>query len=269
MQILYNYYDYLSNYSKSTQNTYYENVKLFIRYLQETKGKSDIIHICNIEQSDIYNYIAYMDHLSKNTKAIRLNSIKNFYSYLKIRQDYFEDIKLFNLNKKMPCCLSSSQLERLFNYYSGKRNKLIIYLFISTGIRLSELANIKIEDINLEEKYIKIMCKGGKERNVLINEKCKRMIKDYMNTEGNLFNIKKRQIQNIVSSALKNLNLKGSTHTLRHSSASIIYQNTKDILLVKEFLGHSSVVSTQVYAHLNNNEVKRAVENHPLANFKV
>ena len=269
MQILYNYYDYLSNYSKSTQNTYYENVKLFIRYLKETKGKTDIIHICNIEQSDIYNYVAYMDNLSKNTKAIRLNSIKNFYSYLKIRQDYFEDIKLFNLNKKMPYCLSSLQLERLFNYYSDKRNKLIIYLFISTGIRLSELANIKKEDINLKEKYIKVICKGGKERNVLINEKCKQMIIDYECKDEKLFNIKKRQIQNIVTNALKKLNLKGSTHTLRHSSASIIYQNTKDILLVKEFLGHSTVVSTQVYAHLNNDEIKRAVESNPLANFKV
>ena len=268
MQILYNYYDYLSNYSKSTQNTYYENVKLFIRYLKETKGKTDIIHICNIEQSDIYNYIAYMDNLSKNTKAIRLNSIKNFYSYLKIRQDYFEDIKLFNLNKKMPSCLSSSQIDRLYNYYSDKRNKLIIYLFISTGIRLSELANINTEDINLKEKYIKVICKGGKERKILINEKCSQMLKEYM-TEGKLFKIKKRQIQNIVTNALKKLNLKGSTHTLRHSSATIMYQHTKDILLVKEFLGHKTVLSTQIYTHINNEEVRRAVENHPLANFKI
>ena len=94
------------------------------------------------------------------------------------------------------------------------------------------------------------------------------MLKEYM-TEGKLFKIKKRQIQNIVTNALKKLNLKGSTHTLRHSSATIMYQHTKDILLVKEFLGHKTVLSTQIYTHINNEEVRRAVENHPLANFKI
>ena len=269
MQILYNYYEYLSNYSKSTQDTYFECVKLYLRYLEETKGKLDIFRVCNIEQSDIYNYIAYMDKLSKNTKGVRLSAIKKFYSYLKIRQELFEDIKLFNLNKKVPYCLSSQQTRLLYNYYTDKRNKLIIYLFLSTGIRLSELANIRIEDINLKEKYIRIKCKGAKERNILINEKCKQMILEYMGESGRLFEIKKRQIQNIVTNALKKLNLKGSTHTLRHTSASMIYQSTKDILLVKEFLGHSSVVSTQVYAHINNDEVREAVERNPLANFKV
>ena len=269
MQILYSYYNYLSNYSVTTKEVYFKNVKLYLKYLKEVKGKNDIIQVCNIKKSDIYNYVAYMDNLSKNTKDIRLNSIKNFYSFLNkdLSNFLFEDIKLYDLNIKLPHCLSSSQAGQVLNYYTDKRNKLIIYLFLTTGIRLSELANIKIQDINLKEKFIKVKCKGGKERNALINEKCKLMLEDYIGDREKLFEIGKRQIQNIVKNALTNLGLKGSTHTLRHTSASILYQNTKDILLTKEFLGHSTIISTQIYAHINNDMVKRAVESNPLANF--
>lgn len=268
MQILYSYYNYLSNYSNATKEEYYECVKLYLRYLKETKGRDDIIQICNVKQYDIYNYVAYMDALSKNTKNIRLNAIKNFYSFLdkNLSEVLFEDIKLYGSRIKTPYFLSSCELRTLCDYYKGKRNRLIIYLFVSTGIRLSELANIKVADINLKDKTIKIKCKGRQERIILINEKCKRMLKDYMSGEM-LFNIKKRQIQNIVTDAIKGLGLKGSVHTLRHSSASMMYQYTKDILLTKEFLGHKSIISTQIYTHIHNDEVKRAVESNPLANF--
>lgn len=269
MQILYSYYNYLSNYANSTKEVYYNCVKLYLRYLKDTKGKDDIIQICNINKSDIYNYVAYMDNLSKNTKQIRLNAVKNFYSFLNkdLSNFLFEDIKLYGSNIKMPYCLSSSQCKRLINYYTDIRNRLIIYLFLSTGIRLSELSNIKISNINLNDKYIKCVCKGRKERIVFINEKCKKMLVDYIGDREYLFEISKREIQYIVTNALRDLGFNGSVHTLRHSSASIMYQNTKDILLTKEFLGHKTIISTQIYTHINNDEVKKAVENNPLANF--
>lgn len=271
MQILYSYYNYLSNYANSTKEVYYDCVKLYLRYLKDTKGRDDIIQICNVKKSDIYNYVAYMDNLSKNTRKIRLNAIKNFYSFVNkdLSKFLFEDIKLYGLNIKMPYCLSSLQIRGILDYYTDKRNRLIIYLLLTTGIRVSELANIKIQDINLKEKHIKIKCKGGVERNVLINEKCKNMIQDYIGDRDYLFEIKKRDIQYIVKKAMVDLNINGSTHTLRHTSASIMYQNTKDILLTKEFLGHKTVISTQIYTHINNDMVKRAVESNPLANFKV
>lgn len=269
MQILYSYYNYLSNYCETTKDTYFRGVKYYLEYLKSTKGKSDIITICNIKKSDIYNYVAYMDNLSKNTKDVRLCAVKNFYSFLNkdISNYLFEDIKLYDLNKKLPYFLSSQKLKVLCNYYKDKRNSLIIYLFVSTGIRLSELANIKISDINIKEKCIKCRCKGRRERVVMINEKCKNMLKDYIGDREMLFEIGKREIQYIVTNALKDLGFKGSVHTLRHSSASIMYQSTKDILLTKEFLGHKTVISTQIYTHINNEEIRKAVDNNPLANF--
>lgn len=272
MELLYQYEEYLSNYSKTTKETYLICVEMYLRYLKETKGNITPITICNVSRGDIYNYIAYMDNLKRNTKAVRLYAIKNFYAFINknIAAFLFEDIKLYNLNNKMPVCLTSSQCEQLINYYKGKRNQLIIYLLLTTGIRVSECANLKIEDINLKEKFFRCYCKGGITRNVFMNEKLKKMLCDYIKEkEGYLFKIKKHDIQYIVKKALKKLGFNGSAHTLRHTAATIIYQNTRDILLVKEFLGHKTVISTQIYAHMNSELIKKAVESNPLANYEV
>ena len=264
MEILYRYYDYLSMYSISTKETYYECIKLYLKYLENTYGKVNPIIICNVNQSDIYNYLAYMNNLKKNTKKIRWYAIKNFYKYLKVEGDLFEDIKLYDYDKKMPYCLSSSQCKSLLNYYTDKRNKLIIYLFLTTGIRLSELANIRVEDI--DGNKIKVKCKGGVERVITITEKCSRMIQEYA-TSDKLFNISRKAIYDVVKKAMRDLKLNGSPHTLRHSFATIMYQETHDIRLVQELLGHKSIVSTQIYTHVSNESVKHAVNSNPLANY--
>lgn len=265
MRILYRYRDYLSTYSITTQKMYYECVKLYLEYLNEIYGSVNWLVICNVTKSDIYNYIAYMDKLQKNSKKVRLYAIKNFYKYLKI--DYlFEDIKLYGSSKKVPRILSLSQCRLLLDYYTDKRNRLIIYLFLTTGIRVSELANIRVEDVDFENKSIKIKCKGGVERVVVINQKCRDMIQDYA-TEGKLFNVTRNDIYYVVKHAMDKLNLEGSPHTLRHSFATIMYQETHDIRLVQELLGHKSIVSTQIYTHISNEAVKNAVESNPLANY--
>jgi site-specific recombinase XerD len=265
MELLYQYEEYLSNYSRTTKETYIENVKLYLKFLKEYKGNAEAITICNVNKGDIYNYIAYMEHLSKNAKKVRLYSIKNFYEFLglNLNNELFEGIKLYNSNIKMPYCLTWSQTKELINYYSDKRNKLIIYMFLTTGIRLNELAEIRIE--NIKNKIIKIQGKGDKERNVYINEKLSNMIHEYSEApEGKLFNISRSTIQYIIKSALKKLGYKGSTHTLRHTAATIMYKQTNDILLVKEFLGHKSINSTQIYTHMNNETLRRAVDSNPL-----
>ena len=263
MELLYSYRNYLSMYSKTTQKVYFDCIKFYFKYLNEVYGKVNPIIICNVSQADIYNYLAYMDKLSKNSRKIRIYAIKNFYSYLKIRQDLFEDIKVYGSNKKMPYYLSSQQCELLLNYYQDKRNQLIIYLFLTTGMRLSELAEIQIE--NIENSRIKIMCKGGVERWVYLNHKCNDMIHSYIqNKEGKLFDISRGAIQKLIIKAMRDLGIKGSVHTLRHTYASMMYQQTHDIRLVQELLGHKSIISTQIYAHINSEQVKNAVENNPL-----
>ena len=267
MELLYQYENYLSNYSKTTKETYLINVRMYLEYLRKVYGSDSPIIIMNVTRKDIYNYIAYMEGLSKNTIKIRLNSVKNFYSYLRISEDLFEDIKLYSVNKKMPRILSSSQCKRLINYYQDERNKLIIYMLLTTGIRLSELAGITYEDIDFNNNQIKIMCKGRIERYVLINSKCMEMISNYAKS-GRLFNVSKSTIQYTIKKAMRDLGLNGSVHTLRHSFATIMYQETHDILLVQKLLGHKSIESTKLYTHIVAEDVKRAVENNPLSEVR-
>lgn len=267
MQILYQYEQYLSNYSQRTKEEYLNNIRLYFRYLKEYKGDNELI-IYNVNKYDIYNYIAYMDHLSKNTKKVRLYAVKNFYKFLNsnLSNLLFEDIKLFNTDIKIPYYLSLSQCEALMNYYTDKRNKLIINIFLTTGIRLSEILEIKLE--NIKGDILKIKCKGNRDRHIILSKNTLKLIKEYTDKkEGYLFRLNKRTIQWIVCKALKDLGYKGSTHTLRHTAATIMYQETKDILLVKEFLGHKSIEATQIYTHISNEQVKNAVNSNPLAKW--
>lgn len=267
--ILYEYSNYLSTkYSNSTKETYLENVNLFLKFLKEYSGKENSnIQILNISKSDLFNYIAYIDNLSKGTKKVKLYSIKNFYTFLNrdISDFLFKDIKLFNTGVKMPKYLFTGQITPYMQFYTNERDKMLVYLFLNTGIRLSEMANLKIEDFNFIENYFIVLGKGKKYRKVFFSQKCKeKLLKFIQGKQGSLFNLNKRQIQYIIKKGMTACNINGSVHSLRHTFATTMYKQTKDILLVKELLGHTSVVSTQIYTHIDNEEIRKAVDNNPL-----
>ena len=267
VEILYNYEQYLSTkYLESTKETYLCNTNLFFKYLKKQKINPE-----EVTKADVYNYIAYMDNLKRSTIRTRLSAVKNYCKYQKLSDFLFEDIKLFDFNKKLPRILFSCQIGVLINYYKDTRNHLIIFLFLNTGIRISELANIQIENINFKEKYIYLKVKGGYFRKVFINETTSKKIKEYIKDrkKGSLFNLQRRQIHNIVTRPLKENNIKGSAHTLRHTFATEMYKQTHDILIVKELLGHKSIESTEIYTHLDNEVIKKAFLSNPLANFEV
>lgn len=266
MDLLYEYKAYLSTtYSKTTMQTYYLNIKLYFDFLDNSP-----IRILNATKTDILNYLAYIDNLSANTKENRLMSIKNYYNYVDkdLCKELFDDIVVFK-QQRLPHYLTLEEAKLLINYYSttNQRNHLILHLFLTTGIRESELINIEIKDINLEKKTIKIMAKNRVEREVAITENVKKLLEDYMGEDGKLFNIGRREVIYIVKKAMNALGLKGSVHTLRHTFATIMYEQTGDILVVKELLGHVSIESTMVYTHVCNERVKEAVENNPLADY--
>ena len=263
--ILYEYESYLSiNYSKSTKDSYFYAVKKYFEYM------GNHIKVMNAERKDIYNYIAYLDNLKGTTRRTYIKSLKNFYNFLNrnLSNYLFEDIKVYNLDIKLPKFLTSHECKALLHYYPDGRNQLIIYLFLTTGMRLGELAGIHRKDIDFKNNVIRVYGKGRKERNIFITEKCKLMIQNYI-TGDKLFNIKRREIQNIVVDAMRSLGYKGSTHTLRHTFATTMYNETRDILLVQKLLGHASIESTQIYTHIVNDRVREAVERNPLANYGV
>ena len=273
------------NYSVATIYEYELNIMQFFKFIETFKNiKISPILIYNIEKNDIIEYLNYLNYYNKNTGVTRKRkfyAIKSFYKWLKVSKNInidLDNVLLVSTYRKLPHVLNLEQCKKLLSYYKDDRNKLIIYIFLTTGIRISELQNIYIE--NIKDNKILLKVKGGKNRFITLNKQCKDMIQKYIKNNlnnistGPLFNIKGKKlsvggIRYIIYKAYKDLGYEGYTvHSLRHSSATLIYKATNDILVVKEYLGHSSIESTQIYTHIANDEIKKAIESNPLANFQ-
>ncbi len=248
-----------------------------------------------ISVTDIYNFIFYVSDERKNDKRARsrkISSLRSFFKYLTkvehiVEHDPTREIDMSSPKMALPKFLSLNESMRLLetsNNSDSKRDYCIITILLNCGIRLSELVSINIKDIDFYENRIKILGKGNKERMIYLNNACIAGLKNYLEIrtknqkaidEPALFisnqnkRISKRRVQQIVENAIKNAELDGkgfTTHKLRHTAATLMYQyGGADILTLKELLGHSSISTTEIYTHLNNEQVRNAIENNPLA----
>lgn len=248
-----------------------------------------------ISVTDIYNFIFYVSDERKNDKRARsrkISSLRSFFKYLTkvehiVEYDPTRDIDMPSPKMALPKFLSLNESMRLLetsNNSDSKRDYCIITILLNCGIRLSELVSINIKDIDFYENRIKILGKGNKERMIYLNNACIDGLKNYLEIrtknqkavdEPALFisnqnkRISKRRVQQIVENTIKNAELDGkgfTTHKLRHTAATLMYQyGGADILTLKELLGHSSISTTEIYTHLNNEQVRNAIENNPLA----
>lgn len=295
----------IKNYSPRTISGYNLDLLTFFKFILEYLNLDieikdiNIFILADIKESHIIAFLVYLNKVKNNSPETRnriLSAIKSFYKYLIIKYSYFknklnpaEHIKSAEHIIKIPKYLNledAKKIQKVFNKHNSRnpiRNNAIITLFLSSAMRLSELANINIKDINFDEKIIKIMGKGHKERFVYLTDSAINSIKEYLSYRSivdvdTLFlNNKNKQlsiygIERICNKAFKLVGLEEygyTTHSLRHTAATYIYGETKDILVVKEVLGHTSIMSTELYTHLKNDELKKAVEKNPLNNYKV
>ena len=191
----------------------------------------------------------------------------------------------------LPSILSEDEKNKIFATYNENcklidyRNEAILHIFLNCGLRLSEVSNLNIDDINLETNTFKIFGKGNKERTAYLNNITKKALETYLNFRKNmnvktnalfLSNYNKRlsisSIKAIVKQAysLAGLDEKQySAHTLRHTCATLLYRNGIDIKTIQELLGHVQVDTTQIYTHLHNEKVQQAMLEHPLSKFKI
>ena len=245
---------------------------------------------------DFYEYIFYLaDERDNNEKsrARKTSSLKSFFNYLTNNVHLLETNPIANIEmptqkKSIPKFLSLEESLKLLSSIDSnnyKRDYCIITLFLYCGMRLSELVGINKNDIDFTEKRLRLLGKGNKERIVYLNNACIDSLKEYLNSRENppsepqalflsKFNkrISKRRVQQIVENALKNANLDGlgySTHKLRHTAATLMYQHGNvDTLVLKEILGHESISTTEIYTHISNRDLQKATESSPLANIK-
>lgn len=297
------------NYSDGTIEVYktyiFDFLKFIINFqnLNITIKEINIFNLLQIQTSDIRAYLVYLSYHKKNnsnTRLVKIRALKTFFDWLLSTDPNGEkkgnpiknidDIKKIQNPPKYLTLTNAQKIQNVFNNKNCRypiRNNMIITLFLASGIRLSELAELNIEDILLEQYTLFIKNgKGGKERYAYINENCKNHLEKYlcyrktMKVQSNaLFlserknRISKREIQDIVSNAYNLMGLCDfdySVHTLRHTCATLTYIYVKqDILLIKEMLGHKQISTTEIYTHIHNNQIKEAINNNPLSNFNV
>lgn len=260
--------------------------------------------IKKIQLSDIHAFLSYMaiELKSKSaTRARKASTIRVFFNYLSQKANLIEINPAQNLetpksDKRLPKYLNLEQSKKLLEVTFDEDNRnyqrdyAIITLFLNCGLRLSELVGINIQDIDFSEAKLNVIGKGNKERTIYLNKACLRAVSEYLeirpksgikqdklNSNKALFlserreRISKRTVQYIVNKELKKAGLdssKFSVHKLRHTAATLMYQyGNVDIRTLQELLGHESISTTEIYTHVDNTQVRNAVESNPLADI--
>ncbi len=279
------------HYSNETTENYKLDLYLFLEYCKE----NEISNFNNITYDDLRKYLVYLSNIKKySNKSIsrHISSLHSLYNYLiDERVINSNTMNLINSPKKemrLPTYLTTNELEDIINTPDrtkkvGKRDVLILEMFYATGIRLHELVNIKISDIDFKNKKIKILGKGSKERYVLYGDKCRDYLEDYLNNSRNYY-LKEASdylflnqhgkvlttsgIEFLVKKVLKEsgTNLKLTPHVLRHTFATHMLNEGADLMTVKELLGHSNLSTTGIYTHVSNEHLRKTyLSAHPRA----
>lgn len=283
----YDYITYEKKYSINTINNYKKVIENHLLFLNK-----ECIDIIDIDSKIIRNYLRSLDiyNYSNKTLCLYISALRSFYKFLAknkiIKNNPMALIRNPKIEKMMPKFLYYNELSCLFeaidtNTILGIRDNLILELLYSTGVRVSELINIKISDINEFDMSIRILGKGKKMRFVLYGESLKSSLKSYLNESRNkliksdtdilLLNkngtpLTDRGVRLIISKIVEKTSLKQnvSPHVLRHTFATHLLKEGADLKTVQELLGHATLSATEVYTHITNEGLRKTyLECHP------
>lgn len=282
------YLDYLKfqkNYSDYTVLSYKNDVLEYLDYLNR-----EALDFEMVEYSDIRFFLMYLkEEKEDNNSSIdrKLSALRGFYKYLAnekvVKSNVFSLVNGPKKEKKLPRYFEYNELEELFNVPDisesiGQRDLLLLELLYATGIRVGELTNIKVKDIDLSSKSILILGKGNKERIVTYGDYCEEALKRYLNDGYIRLNLKReeylflnknggvlteRGVRYILDQIIKktSLNKNISPHMLRHSFATHLLNEGCDLLTVQKLLGHESIKATQIYTHVTTDRLKEVYYN--------
>ena len=257
--------------------------------------------INDINIQDMYSYISYLDNeLNDNssTRSRKISALRSFYKYLHqeieiIDNNITEKLRNPKIQKRQPVYLTLSETELLLDTINKEKNEFlrnrdlaIVFTFLTTGMRLSELVSVDLKDI--KDDHFSIVGKGNKERTIYLTKNCIDLIDNYIMIRKNYLKeikvdalfistrknrISNRAVQSTVEKYLKKAGFDTrvySTHKLRHTAATLMYKyGNVDIRALKDVLGHESVSTTQIYTHLDDEDLKNAVNKNPLSNLKI
>ena len=279
--------DYLKidrQYSQNTVDSYIKDLNKFNDFIKEK-------NILVTDKKDICSFLS-IERQNKKDKTVNhdLSVIKSFYKFLQ-KQDYIKnnptlDIELPKFQKTLPNVISKEEMDKILdiklNNKYDYRNNAILELLYSSGLRISELTNLTISSLDLNESLVRVMGKGSKERVIPVGEVANKYLKIYLsiyrplliknknndfvflNSRGD--KLSRQSIFKILKQIEKEkaMNKDFSPHTLRHTFASHMLENGADLRSIQTLLGHSSISTTQIYTHVSDQTIKNNYnESHP------
>lgn len=273
--------------AKNTKDTYSNTLDKYLEYL----NKKHITNIKDITRKDITNFLEELrkKDLKPQTIAHHLTVIKNYHKFL-VQNEYLKEnvaksIERPNVVKKLPNVLTVEEVTKLLDIKGDTafdiRNKCMLELLYGTGLRISELLSLTLNDIDTINATVRCVGKGEKERIVPINDYIIESLNDYLkvrsellknkntkelflNKDGN--NLSRKGFFKLLKKMLleKGLNPNVSPHTLRHSFATHLLEYGADLRVIQEMLGHSDISTTRIYTHITNKKVREDYNNyHP------
>ena len=278
------YLEYLKYERKLSNNTilsYSDNLKQFSAYFENK-------NLLNLTEQDIRIFIASLNKTEK-TKAHYLTVLNSFYSFLchenKIKINPCENIRQPKLPKKLPNYLTIEEVDKLLDVRLDSplayRNKTMLELLYSSGVRITELIELKLNNVDFTDEIIRVIGKGSKERIIPLGDEALKYLKLYINQYRNLIlktktsdylfinnfgnKITRQGFFKIIKKECKaqGIDKNVSPHTLRHSFATHLLNNGADLRIIQELLGHSDISTTQIYTHISKEKIKQDYENHP------
>lgn len=275
-QLLEEFYQFLlieKNYSPNTINAYFRDINQFI-------SETNINNLTTITLSEVKNYVAWLrDGFSNNSVLRKLSSLKTLYNWLLannyIDKNYFNEISVSKKKVILPKYLTIEQINSFLNALPLKtdldyRNKAMFELIYATGMRISELCNLLLVDINFNERFVRISGKGRVERIVPINDIALKYLEQYLNHHrlnlnpvvDNVFvnnhgkALSRQGFYKILKQHALSVGISDiSPHQFRHSIATHMLSNGANLKVVQEMLGHKNISTTEIYTHVNNQQL--------------
>jgi len=282
------------NLSPHTAKSYYSDILGYILWLDSTDCTKATF-------STLREYLHFIQkyNYKKTTTARKIAALRTFYKYL-YRERLVDNNPAISLNapkrpKPLPKFLTPEEIEKILNHVqiqtpSGYRNRTILELLWATGMRVSELSGLNFGDLNLENNEIKVFGKGAKERIVLISQRAKNYLENYINNARSLvangykldtinektpvfinntgYRLQTKTIRNTINKIVEEIELpkKVTPHVFRHSFATHLIENGADLRVVQELLGHTSISNTQIYTHISQQHLRAVYDSaHPHA----
>lgn len=276
------------NFSEHTLAAYASDIVSYILWL-------DNVSCTNVDFNKLREYLHFIQRFDykKTTIARKVASIRTFYKFL-FRERYIDSNPALSLSapkrpKSLPKFLTPEEVEQILNNVkietpAGFRNRVILELLWATGMRISELSNLNFGDLNLDENEIRVFGKGAKERIVLVSDRAKGYLVQYINSARKLiapeyntneinddtplfinntgYRLQNKTVRKVINEIVEKIELpkKVTPHVFRHSFATKLIENGADLRVVQELLGHAGISNTQIYTHISIKHMKDVYE---------